>query len=131
MGSIAGRFGEHLEAPQVVRLGVRRGLRLDPQHVARRRAAEEVHRFRLPEPRELGRLEVGAGAVGLLDQLLHQRRRPRGQAEADVDRRLEARRFFGQAPKLSPTIEREYLVPWPAQLAEQRYLDRFAKAVRA
>ena len=43
----------------------------------------------------------------------------------------EARRFFGQAPKLSPTIEREYLVPWPAQLAEQRYLDRFAKAVRA
>jgi 5'-nucleotidase len=43
----------------------------------------------------------------------------------------EARRFFGSAPKLSLAIEREYLVPWPAELAQTRYLERFAKAVRA
>jgi uncharacterized protein len=43
----------------------------------------------------------------------------------------EARRFFGAAPKLPPLMEREYLVPWPAELAEKRYLDRFAKALRA
>jgi 5'-deoxynucleotidase YfbR-like HD superfamily hydrolase len=43
----------------------------------------------------------------------------------------EARRFFGSAPKVPPSIEREYLVPWPAELAQKRYLERFAKAVRA
>jgi len=39
----------------------------------------------------------------------------------------EARRFFGGPPKFSATIERDYLVPWPAEVAERRYLDRFAK----
>jgi hypothetical protein len=39
----------------------------------------------------------------------------------------EARRFFGPAPKFSAAIEREYLAPWPAEVAEQRYLARFAK----
>src|SRR5262247_4770004 len=39
----------------------------------------------------------------------------------------EARRFFGAPPKFSAVIERDYLVPWPAEVAERRYLDRFAK----
>jgi len=39
----------------------------------------------------------------------------------------EARRFFGPAPKFSSVIEREYLTPWPAETAEKRYLERFAK----
>jgi 5'-deoxynucleotidase YfbR-like HD superfamily hydrolase len=39
----------------------------------------------------------------------------------------EARRFFGAPPKFSTVIERDYLVPWPAETAERRYLDRFAK----
>jgi len=39
----------------------------------------------------------------------------------------EARRFFGSAPKFSAAVERDYLKPWPAETAEQRYLDRFAK----
>jgi len=39
----------------------------------------------------------------------------------------EARRFFGGPPKFSATIERDYLVPWPAEVAARRYLDRFAK----
>src|SRR6266567_3550383 len=39
----------------------------------------------------------------------------------------EARRFFGSPPKFSAVIERDYLVPWPAEVAERRYLERFAK----
>jgi 5'-nucleotidase len=39
----------------------------------------------------------------------------------------EARRFFGQPPKFSTVIERDYLTPWPAETAEARYLDRFAR----
>jgi uncharacterized protein len=41
----------------------------------------------------------------------------------------EARRLFGPAPKFSPLIERDYLTPWPAETAEKRYLERFAKLV--
>jgi 5'-deoxynucleotidase YfbR-like HD superfamily hydrolase len=39
----------------------------------------------------------------------------------------EARRFFGSPPKLSAMIERSYLTPWPAEVAEGRFLERFAK----
>lgn len=39
----------------------------------------------------------------------------------------EARRFFGPRPALPQPIEREYMTPWPAEDAEQRYLDRFSK----
>jgi hypothetical protein len=42
----------------------------------------------------------------------------------------EARRFFGTPPKFSAAIERDYLVPWPAELAEQRYLERFTKLAK-
>ncbi len=42
----------------------------------------------------------------------------------------EARRFFGQPPVLSPSIERDYLTPWPAEVAEKRFLDRVAALVR-
>jgi hypothetical protein len=42
----------------------------------------------------------------------------------------EARRFFGPAPKFSAVIERDYLTPWPADIAEARYLDRFNKLAR-
>lgn len=42
----------------------------------------------------------------------------------------EARRFFGAAPKFSAAIERDYLAPWPAELAEERYLERFGKLAK-
>src|SRR5262249_19696058 len=42
----------------------------------------------------------------------------------------EARRFFGQRPAMTGAIEREYLTPWPAEVAERRYLDQFVKLVR-
>ena len=43
----------------------------------------------------------------------------------------EARRFFGPRPVMSQEIEREYLTPRPAEDAERRYLERFAKLAAA
>src|ERR1700694_3708801 len=40
----------------------------------------------------------------------------------------EARRFFGARPVLSVAVERDYMTPWPAPVAERRYLERFARA---
>ena len=42
----------------------------------------------------------------------------------------EARKFFGQPPKFSATIERDYLTPWPAGTAEARFRERFEKLLR-
>jgi len=42
----------------------------------------------------------------------------------------EAKKFFGAPPKFSVVIERDYLTPWPAETAEKRYLERFAKLAR-
>jgi hypothetical protein len=39
----------------------------------------------------------------------------------------EAGRFFGRPPILPPSIERDYLTPWPAGQAQARYLKRFAE----
>jgi uncharacterized protein len=39
----------------------------------------------------------------------------------------EAQRFFGREPAISPVLERDYLVPWSAEVAEKRYLERFQK----
>jgi hypothetical protein len=39
----------------------------------------------------------------------------------------EARRFFGRPPAVPARLERDYLTPWPANEAEARYLERFAK----
>lgn len=42
----------------------------------------------------------------------------------------EAKRFFGTPAALSASTARDYLTPWPADSAEQRYLERFAKLAR-
>jgi 5'-deoxynucleotidase YfbR-like HD superfamily hydrolase len=39
----------------------------------------------------------------------------------------EARRFFGAPPALPAKVERDYTSPWPVAIAQERYLDRFAK----
>jgi len=39
----------------------------------------------------------------------------------------EARRFFGAPPRIAPSMERDYLKPWPAETAQARYLERFHK----
>jgi len=38
----------------------------------------------------------------------------------------EARRFFGARPTLPATVEKDYLTPWPAEIAQHRFLERFA-----
>ncbi len=42
----------------------------------------------------------------------------------------EARRFFGEPPTLPPATQRDYLTPWSAERAEQRYLKRFGELMR-
>jgi len=39
----------------------------------------------------------------------------------------EARRFFGRPPRVTVSMERDYLKPWPAETAQSRYLERFKK----
>ena len=39
----------------------------------------------------------------------------------------EARRFFGKPPVYSAALERDFLTPWPAEVAEARYAERVAK----
>jgi uncharacterized protein len=36
----------------------------------------------------------------------------------------EAGRFFGRPPTFSAVIERDFLTPWPAEIAEGRYFNR-------
>jgi uncharacterized protein len=38
----------------------------------------------------------------------------------------EARRFFGARPALPAAVEKDYLTPWPAEVAKRRFLERFA-----
>jgi uncharacterized protein len=42
----------------------------------------------------------------------------------------EARRFFGPPPRLSPAVERDYLTPWTARVAETRLRERLESLVR-
>src|SRR6187551_483014 len=42
----------------------------------------------------------------------------------------EARKFFGQEPALSHALERDYLTPWPAETASERYAERIGRALR-
>ena len=42
----------------------------------------------------------------------------------------EARRFFGPAPRLSAILAQDYLTPWPADVAQARYLAGFEKLTR-
>ncbi len=42
----------------------------------------------------------------------------------------EARKFFGQPPKFSAAIERDYLSPWTASAAEQRFRTQVEKLLR-
>ena len=39
----------------------------------------------------------------------------------------EARRFFGRPPAVSATMERDFLKPWPAEMAQMRYFERVNK----
>jgi 5'-deoxynucleotidase YfbR-like HD superfamily hydrolase len=42
----------------------------------------------------------------------------------------EARKFFGPPPVLSTALERDFLVPWPAQTAQKRFSERVIKLMQ-
>jgi 5'-deoxynucleotidase YfbR-like HD superfamily hydrolase len=42
----------------------------------------------------------------------------------------EARRFFGKPPVFSLALERDYLNPWPAEIAQERYREQLTKLAR-
>ncbi|HVV78786.1 MAG TPA: HD family hydrolase [Pseudolabrys sp.] len=43
----------------------------------------------------------------------------------------EVRKFFGRPQPLSTALERDYLTPWPAGTAEQRFRERVAALMKA
>jgi uncharacterized protein len=43
----------------------------------------------------------------------------------------EARKFFGQPPQVSAVLVRDYLTPWPAGIAQQKFLARMEQLLRA
>ena len=48
----------------------------------------------------------------------------------DTVRETRAEFQLTMTERFSTAIERDYLAPWPAELAEQRYLERFAKLAK-
>jgi hypothetical protein len=71
-------------------------------------------------------LRVAAGAAGRATALVKAADRSAAYLERPSRHSLdEARRFFGQR-RSSAAIERDYLTPWPADLAQARYLERSA-----
>jgi len=92
----------------------------DAYNIVEARLLAAIHlRFGLPAalPRELAALIKAADrAAAYLEAT-----RLAGFASA------EAGRFFGRAPRLSAAMERDYLAPWPAEIAQARYLERFAR----
>ena len=77
-------------------------------------------------------LRFGLPAVLAADLMALIKAADRGAAYLEATRlagfsAAEAKKFFGRPPKFSAVIERDYLTPWPAETAEQRYLERFAK----
>jgi len=96
----------------------------DSYKATERRLLAAIHlRFGLPAtlPAEVSRLVKAAdhGAAYL------EATRLAGFAAA------EARKFFGPPPPLSLAIERDYLTPWPAGTAEERYRERVSALLRA
>jgi uncharacterized protein len=92
----------------------------DAYKAVERRLLEAIHRrFGLPIKN-----------VPELEQLIKMSDRSAGYLDAT---RLagfsaaEAWRFFGRPPIIAAAMERDYLKPWPAEIAQARFLDRFKK----
>jgi 5'-deoxynucleotidase YfbR-like HD superfamily hydrolase len=81
------------------------------------------------------RLRFGLPAVAADDVLAMIKSADRAAAYLEATRlagfsTTEAARFFGRPPKFSAVIERDYLTPWPADVAQARYLERFGRLSR-
>jgi hypothetical protein len=92
--------------------------------------------YQAVEARLLAAIHVRFGLPAILPQELRKLIKAADRAAAFFEAtRLagfeltEARRFFGRPQPLSSALERDYLTPWPAQIAEKRYRERFASLV--
>jgi uncharacterized protein len=79
-------------------------------------------------------LRFGLPAVPSPDLLALIKAADRAAAHLEATRlagfaKAEAVRFFGSPPRLSAALERDYLTPWPAEVAQGRYLERFGRLV--
>ena len=94
--------------------------------------------YRLVERRLLTAIHVRFGLPAKLPEDINRliKTADRGAAFLEATRlagfeAAEARRFFGRPPTYSAAIERDYLKPWPAEVAQARYLERFKRLFAA
>jgi uncharacterized protein len=94
--------------------------------------------YKAVEHRLLAAIHVHFGLPAKIPETMHNMIKAADRAAAYLEAtRLagfaddEARKFFGQPPKFSAAIERDYLTPWPAGSAEQKYRERFEKLLRS
>jgi len=92
--------------------------------------------YKIVEKRLLAAIHVRFGLPGTLPAALTEliKASDRGAAYLEATRlagfeAAEARKFFGQEPALSHALERDYLTPWPAETASERYAERIGRAL--
>jgi uncharacterized protein len=90
--------------------------------------------YKAVETRLLSAIHVRFGLPRTIPEQLHRLIKLADQAAAGLEAtRLagfevsEAQRFFGRTPALALAVESDYLTPWPAEVAENRFLQRFAE----
>jgi len=94
-------------------------------------------RYKAVERRLLAAIHLRFGLPAKLPERLQEliKTADRGAAFLEATRLagfdpVEARRFFGNPPKLSPALKKDYLTPWPAETAQARFRERFDKLLR-
>jgi uncharacterized protein len=90
--------------------------------------------YKSVETRLLSAIHVRFGLPRTLPEDLHRLIKLADQAAAGLEathlagfETSEAHRFFGRTPELTRAVERDYVSPWPAEVAEHRFLQRFAE----
>ena len=93
--------------------------------------------YKAVEKRLLGAIHLRFGLPAVLPQTLTDliKAADRGAAYLEATRLAgfeepEARRFFGREPALSHALQHDYLTPWPAETAADRYAERVERALR-
>ena len=90
--------------------------------------------YKAVETRLLSAIHVRFGLPRTLPEELYRLVKLADQAAAGLEathlagfEASEAHRYFGRTPALAPTVEGDYMTPWPAEVAEERFLRRFAE----
>ena len=90
--------------------------------------------YKSVETRLLSAIHVRFGLPRTLPADLHRLIKLADQAAAGLEathlagfETSEAHRYFGRPPELAPAVERDYVTPWPAEVAEHRFLQHFAE----